>query len=92
MEHRLPAGTQKALTRRLRREMDDTGVTVVLDTEVTKALVEKCHPDTVIIATGATPTNLPVRGANRKTVVQANDVIRLDLDEHKVSSQLYQVQ
>ncbi|PIV06970.1 MAG: hypothetical protein CO013_09315 [Syntrophobacterales bacterium CG_4_8_14_3_um_filter_58_8] len=65
-----------AVTRRLRQEMDDAGVTVVLDTEVTTALVEKHHPDTVIIATGATPANLPVRGANRKNVVQANDVIR----------------
>jgi 2,4-dienoyl-CoA reductase-like NADH-dependent reductase (Old Yellow Enzyme family) len=48
------------LTRRLRQEMDDAGVTVFLDTEVTKALVEKHHPDTVIIATGATPASLQV--------------------------------
>ena len=65
-----------AVTRRLSQEMNDAGVTVVLDTEVTKALVEKRRPDTVIIATGATPASLPVRGANRKNVVQANDVIR----------------
>ena len=56
--------------------MNDAGVTVFLDTEVTKALVEKRHPDAVIIATGATPASLPVRGANRKNVVQANDVAR----------------
>ena len=64
-----------AVTRRLKREMDDAGVTVVLHTEVSKALVEKRHPDTVIIATGATPATLPVRGADRENVVQANDVI-----------------
>ncbi len=65
-----------SVTRRLRQEMNDAGVTVVLDTEATKALVEKRRPDAVIIATGATPASLPVRGANRKNVVQANDVIR----------------
>ncbi len=64
------------LTRRLRREMDDGGVTVILDTEATRELVEKQQPDAVIIATGATPATLPVRGADRNNVVQANDLIR----------------
>ncbi len=64
------------VTRRLRQEMDDGGVTVILDTEATRELVETQHPDAVIVATGATPATLPVRGADRNNVVQANDVIR----------------
>ncbi|MHB8909681.1 MAG: oxidoreductase [Syntrophales bacterium] len=65
-----------SLTRRLRREMDDAGVTVLLDTEATRELVERHRPDAVIVATGATPATLPVRGAEKRNVVQANDVIR----------------
>lgn len=61
---------------RLEREMDEAGVKVVFDTEVTKDLVIMQNPDAVIIATGATPADLPVRGADHKNVVQANDVIR----------------
>ncbi|MHB9098214.1 MAG: oxidoreductase [Syntrophales bacterium] len=65
-----------SVTRRLRREMDDAGVTVLLDTEATRELVEQRRPDAVIVATGATPATLPVRGADKKNVVQANDIIR----------------
>jgi 2-enoate reductase len=63
------------VTRRLQKEINETGVKVVLNTEVTKALVERRHPDAVIIATGAMPANLSVRGSDHKNVVQANDVI-----------------
>ncbi|MBA4422000.1 MAG: hypothetical protein C0390_02720 [Syntrophus sp. (in: bacteria)] len=63
------------VTRRLQKEINETGVKVVLNTEVTKALVERRPPDAVIIATGAMPANLSVRGTDHKNVVQANDVI-----------------
>lgn len=64
-----------AVTRRLRQELDDAGVTVRLDTEGTLALVNMHHPDAVIVATGATPAGLAVRGADQKNVVQANDLL-----------------
>ena len=38
--------------------------------------MRKAPPDAVIVATGAVPANLPVRGTDNKNVVQANDVIR----------------
>ena len=47
--------------------MDDAGVTVLLETEATRELVEEHRPDAVIVATGAIPATLPVRGADRKT-------------------------
>ena len=65
-----------SVTRRLRREMDDAGVTLLLGTEATRELVEERRPDVVIVATGAIPATLPVRGADKQNVVQANDVIR----------------
>ena len=63
------------VTRRLKQEMDQAGVKVVLNTEVTKELITKQNPDALIVATGATPASLRVRGATGENVVQANDVI-----------------
>ena len=63
------------VTHRLKQEMDKAGVSVVLNAEVTQELVRKQNPDTVIIATGATPASLRVRGTAGENVVQANDVI-----------------
>jgi len=63
------------VTRRLKQEMDQAGVSVVLNAEVTQEFVRKQNPDTVIIATGAAPASLKVRGIAGKNVVQANDVI-----------------
>jgi len=63
------------VTRRLRQEMDQAVVRVVLNTEVTKELLRKQNPDALIVATGAAPASLKVRGATGENVVQANDVI-----------------
>ncbi len=63
------------VTQRLKEEMNKAGVRTILHTEVTEELVRRENPETVIIATGATPANLSVRGANGENVVQANDVI-----------------
>ena len=63
------------VTQRLKQEMNGVGVKLVFNTEVTEDLVRKQNPDTLIIATGATPMGLPVRGAEGRNVVQANDVI-----------------
>ena len=64
------------LTRRLKKEMAEAGVRVVLHAEATPALVETLHADVVVVATGAIPAVLPVRGVDLPHVVQANDVIR----------------
>ena len=63
------------VTERLQAEMDRAGVKVALNTAVTEALVRQDRAETVIVATGATPASLPVRGAEGRNVVQANDVI-----------------
>lgn len=63
------------VTQRLKKEIGSAGVKVVLNTQVTDALTRKEKPDALIIATGASPATLPVRGADGKNVVQANDVI-----------------
>ncbi len=64
------------VTERLKRGLSKAGVTVVLNTEVTPELVRQKRPDAIIVATGANPANLRVRGAEGKNVVQASDVIR----------------
>ena len=64
-----------AFTKRLQKGLDKAGVTVVLNRKVTPELVKQKRPDVVILATGAKPAKLKVRGIDGKNVVQATDVI-----------------
>ena len=48
---------------------------MILNQAVTPEFVRQKKPDVVILATGATPAKLNVRGADGKNVVQAIDVI-----------------
>lgn len=57
------------------RELDKLQVDIRLNTELTKARVEKDHPDTVIIATGGTPSVPPIKGIKQSHVVLAEDVL-----------------
>ncbi len=59
----------------LKRGLKKAGVEVVLNTEVTPALVMEIQPDTVVVASGASPKRPDVPGVDRKNVVQAVDVI-----------------
>jgi NADPH-dependent 2,4-dienoyl-CoA reductase/sulfur reductase-like enzyme len=64
-----------AFAERLQQGLNKAGVTVVFNQEVTPELVRQKSPDAVILATGATPAKLNVRGVEGKNVVQATDVI-----------------
>lgn len=64
-----------SVTERLKRELAEEGVQIVLNRPVTRELVDRQKPDAVIVATGATPAALPVQGADGAHVVQAVDVI-----------------
>jgi mycofactocin system FadH/OYE family oxidoreductase 2 len=50
--------------RNLQREIQEAGVEVHLDTEVTAEMIEREAPDAVIIATGSRPALPPVPGAD----------------------------
>jgi 2,4-dienoyl-CoA reductase-like NADH-dependent reductase (Old Yellow Enzyme family)/thioredoxin reductase len=59
----------------LERSMKKAGVKVNLKSEITRDDVIKIKPDAVVIATGAVPATIPVKGIDGKHVVQAVDVI-----------------
>lgn len=56
-------------------QIGQLGVQVELNTEVTPELVEKMHPDAVIVATGAIPTLPPIEGIERQNVVFGEDIL-----------------
>ncbi|MBN35172.1 MAG: oxidoreductase [Rhodospirillaceae bacterium] len=60
----------------LTREMELAGVTVVKNNAVDRALVESKSPDTVIVATGATPALVDIEGAEEAHVVEAWSVVK----------------
>ena len=62
------------VSQRLIKGLDKAGVKVTLNKKVSRDLVEKEKPDTVIVATGALPLKPPVPGVDNKNVVQANNV------------------
>jgi 2-enoate reductase len=64
-----------SLVEQLERSLDKYGVPVALNTEVSKEIVMEIKPDVVVVATGAVPMELDVPGANRASVIQANDVL-----------------
>jgi 2,4-dienoyl-CoA reductase (NADPH2) len=65
--------------------LEEAKVTVRLNQEVTRQLVEKENPDVVVVATGAKPASLDVPGADGKNVVQAVDVF---LGEERVGERV----
>lgn len=69
-------GEFASVTQYLARGLDKSGAKVILNTNVTPALVREVKPDVVVVATGATPKTLDVPGVNHKNVVKAEDVIQ----------------
>ena len=57
------------------QEGKKNGVQYVLNTAVTKALIEEKKPDVVILATGAKQSKPPIKGIDMENVFMANDVI-----------------
>lgn len=61
-------------------ELKRSGVKVILNTEVTKELVEKQSPDEVIISTGASSIIPQISGVNKAHVFTANDILKGKVD------------
>ncbi|MFA5367809.1 MAG: FAD-dependent oxidoreductase, partial [Dehalococcoidia bacterium] len=59
----------------LERSLKKSGVKVKMKSEIKKEDIVGSRPDAVVIATGAVPCTLPIKGADGKNVVQALDVI-----------------
>ncbi len=76
----------------LSRQVHKTGVNVKLNIELTSDEISKGKPDVVIIATGAGPTQVDIKGAGGSNVVTAWDILsgktwvpfRLDLSPAKI--------
>jgi 2,4-dienoyl-CoA reductase-like NADH-dependent reductase (Old Yellow Enzyme family)/thioredoxin reductase len=56
-------------------ELDQLGVTICLNSEVTKELVATEKPDAVIVATGGTPCKPAIKGIDKALVVTAEDAL-----------------
>lgn len=63
------------LAKDLAAQLAVRGVRVVLNTEVTEAVIEAEKPDEVVLATGAEPLAPPIPGSDLPHVVQAWDVL-----------------
>jgi len=72
--------TYASLTDYLRRSLDKYGVPITLSTEVTREQVLEIKPDVLVVATGAVPRTLNVPGATGDHVVQANDIIKGEVE------------
>jgi len=59
----------------LKRSLKNTDVDVNLESEITKDDILEVKPDAVILATGAIPATIPVKGIDSKHVAQAVDII-----------------
>lgn len=59
-----------------KHELAKLGVTVKLNTKLTKEMLDADRPDHVIVATGCKPFIPPIPGSNRPNVVQANDILQ----------------
>jgi len=76
----------------LSRQVHKAGVKVKLNTELTLEVIEKEKPDVLVVATGAGPVQVNIKGADGANVVTAWDILsgrawvpfRLDLSPAKV--------
>jgi 2,4-dienoyl-CoA reductase-like NADH-dependent reductase (Old Yellow Enzyme family)/thioredoxin reductase len=76
----------------LSRQVHQAGVKMKLNTELTLTEIEKEKPDILVVATGAGPTNVDIKGAEGANVVTAWDILsgktwvpfRMDLSPAKV--------
>ncbi|MDZ5723657.1 FAD-dependent oxidoreductase [Acetobacterium sp. K1/6] len=68
-------GELATYTNWITRELDQLGVTIHLNCQVTKELVAAEKPDTVIVATGGTPCKPAIKGIDKALVVTAEDAL-----------------
>jgi len=64
------------LAKDLEHQIALTSIKVVLNQRVDEALIETENPDAVILASGAVPIALPIKGADLPHVVQAWDILQ----------------
>lgn len=60
----------------LQGELERSGVSVVLNQEVTKELIDEVRPDEILAATGALPIVPPIPGCQRAHVFTANEILQ----------------
>jgi NADPH-dependent 2,4-dienoyl-CoA reductase/sulfur reductase-like enzyme len=58
-----------------KKQLNDTGVSIHFQTELTAKIVNEEKPDVVVVATGSNPMPLSVVGTKREAVVAAQDVL-----------------
>lgn len=58
-----------------KKQLDDLGVAVHLQDELTEEIVAEGRPDAVIIATGSIPITLSIRGEKNENIITAHDVL-----------------
>jgi 2-enoate reductase len=63
------------LVKYLRTQLDELGVEIETSKEVTLEIVQRIHPDVVIVATGATPETPSITGIQNKKVISAVDLL-----------------
>jgi 2,4-dienoyl-CoA reductase (NADPH2) len=68
-------GEFRVLARDLSRQLQESGVKVVLNSEVDSTLLATERPDTLILATGGEPVIPPIPGVQLEHVVQAWDIL-----------------
>lgn len=54
---------------------EQAGVNLVLNTEVTEELIQQEDPDSIIVATGAKPLILPIKGIDTADLLYGDDVL-----------------
>lgn len=59
----------------LNRKLAKSGVEIVLNRQVDRALLEEMRPDELIVATGGKPVTPPIAGVEQEHVVQAWDIL-----------------
>lgn len=64
------------------RQVEAAGIPVHYESELTAGQIAEGHPDAVIVAAGAEPVMIPIPGADRANVYQANDVLEEKVQLH----------
>jgi 2,4-dienoyl-CoA reductase (NADPH2) len=59
----------------LKNRIEGSNIKIILRTRLTAEMVEKEKPDLLVVASGATPAKLDIRGIDRPNVVNAWDVL-----------------
>lgn len=65
----------KKLIARYKKEMKDLNIDIHLNTEVNEKILNDPQYDEVVLATGASPRRIPVKGADGENVVEAIDCL-----------------